>query len=153
MHVVCLFAQSFSLFILFVQGFGEEMLSAVGDGDTHAGKMIMYLYRKFELLTCSGHMNKNLGKQVDEHSSKKGGLKGITAKCVCHGQNHRYATDNSARVRRRPRARRGPVVDVDTTTVPNDESIGGLTVAVIKQYLRARRLPTTGKLAGWAGGS
>ena len=60
--------------ILFGQGYGYEMLKAVCDGDTHAGKMIANLWTKYFLLACSGHINKNLGKCVAVHAVKKGAL-------------------------------------------------------------------------------
>ena len=122
------------------QGFGVTELKAVTDGDTSAGKMIPHLWERSVLLACSGHMNKNLGKAVLIHSGKKGGLKGIKSFCVCRKTNHRYTTCQPVAKRRH----HCPPVDIDTTTLPDEDSVRRFTVKVIKAHLKACGLPLNG---------
>jgi hypothetical protein len=76
---------------------GEDLLKAVADGDTNAGKVINRLWRNLVLLACSGHLNKNLGAWVMRYAAKRGGVKNVKAKCNCpHGTNHRFAPATKA---------------------------------------------------------
>ena len=109
---------------LFGEGFGRELLKAICDGDTSAGKLIVELWTNFLLLACSGHMNKNLGQCVDVNAKKKGGVKGITSKCCCKDCNHRFTG----------KSRRSKVVataGIDGTQIPDEEFVRSLKVCTV----------------------
>ena len=117
------------------QGFGSIDIKVVTDGDTTAGKMVPHLWQVYSLLACSGHMNKNLGKAILNHSTRKGGLKNIKSLCVCrNARGHRYNV--SALKKRRSTTTCTPV---DTTTIPPDDAVTRLTVTSIKSFFKSAR--------------
>ena len=74
---------------LYKRKVGETLLNIiVEDGDTNVGKVCLRLWGEGQLvlLSCSGHLNKNLGKHVVKYAAKRGGVKGVKAKYNHHNR-------------------------------------------------------------------